>query len=1758
MDARQQEALVQRLVQNPQDQGAIAEAHAAGQQDPEGYARLLEQVGMSTPSPSVACHWLNEAANVWETTFQDTARTISTLVVATERDPTSETTVARVANLYRSTNDLAGLAVAMTKRAAAMAEFARREPDWLPKAASLYEELGRFCAEPPVEDTDKAKEAYGRAVDLDPTSAFAIYSLRELHKAAGEFAEALPYFGMELALVTDSARKLALYLDEAEVAKAASRTDRAISALRHAQRIDANNPTLRQQLATLILERYRAGQSADEAERNEGSELFVSLAEAYPGEHGFLYALCALELNSRHDRAMQLALYFGEQLGRLREAAPLAAAYVRDNPQGVMAQQAKDAAGDAVPPPVPKSASAGRPSQEAAPAVAAKGPQRPASAQRSTSAAPPAGISIDDLLERAAELAKRSRKNEAIAVYRQVLDLDPVNPDALNYLLEQLPIKRKYADLKDVLLGAIDCPEALEDDRLGWLRDLASMSETQLRDVDTAVYSWQRILEIEPDDDEARDQVKRLLEKGRRWDELAEVLRAEADNTEDEEVRISLEKNLAKMHATRRKDPAAAGEAWARIAALSPGDEAALQEAVKFFEKAQRSDLAADVIAENVAALDDDLVKRELYLRLGSIRAAQGQPLLAAEALAEGADDLGDAEMWNVAEGYFVEAQAWEPAAGAADEQAALADSDEQKAEILARAASYLRNDGDTGEAVSRLEAVVALAPTNDEYSQALEELLVAADRVDELVQMFLTRAAALDDVEARVVLRKRAAASQRDRLGDVDAARGSYALVLQDKEDAETLQWLATEAEERGDADTAVSYLMRLTDATTDEAAKIEIALHQADLCATRLKDVEQAAERYEFILEQLDDKNEAALEQLGDLEIARGEYQRGAEYLERYLAATGDRAIKLATAARLAEMYELNLDRQDEAIRLLSFIHQEDPEDVDATRKLCDLAEEAEQWGLVADLTAELIGLETQLPQISEMTRRLADILHTKLDNGGEAMNVLGVVADRGDQACREAYIELGDSLDQAATVARRIVAWHQNSGPSDERDDALHAAFDRFVDAGQSAEAVAVAKTLVAGGGASPDIAETFENLAVELNDLEALAMAHELRAAALSGLELAAERVRQAEVLVGAGVPEEQAVLHGEQALSEVLLSDVGPLLARLAALCGDPSAKVDVYEREIARLAELDERLIALCRAAAVAVELGDEARARLLLDAPLAAGLDEEPLELMITQVREADEAADSTVLRRNLVEALANGGHGARDGGRTRGRLLRVAASIAQAELGDLERAFQWLGDGLVLNVEDAALDVVEEIAGRVGDYARAEAVLGRGLDEVFDGPLVRRLLARRAQLRQERMDDLEGAAADLKRLHELSPSDKAVNDKLVSIYETLGEHRGIVALLEDQILRNRDKELRAQLSRRVAKLWQGELDDPREAADAWRRVLRLAPGDEEAKEGLAQAKEAMLRAKAARAEAEVVDEEPPASMPSDSSDEAAAADAPAEDDEPPSAHSEEGSDDEVLPPSAPDDDTDAADDDTAAEHDDSAHPAAVDDDGASDADDEGDYEANRDADGLSSDDDFETGPGAAVPVAFDSAEVPEDAASDESTLDEPHPAWGQSEDEIEEPTGVLDPSELSNPMPSAAEQLAAPAEQALFAPDEHMTPGDVPSEPDNALTVPLDEHLPAADDFEAATEVFNTGTMAAAANQVLAADEPVELDDVEEIDDVLMDEDAHLGAPPPKPPPRRGPPPRGDRPVPPPKHSGAPAPSAPLAAGSAEHDDS
>jgi len=1472
------DSLVQRLVANPHDEEALSNAHQAGASDPRSYALLLERVGAETRDPGYASHWLSEAANVWSTTLGDAHRAARVLMQAIDRDPTQRTASDRLGQLYREKGDVKALVALLERRAKALAPLSGQNGDIRSELAEMHEELGRLWGES-LQQPKKAAENFRRASDLDPSRARSPQAAAS-QPVLGQRSAAVPGEEPEQSLERDPQRQLALLRDKAASLRTAGDMTGASQALARARQLDERDATLQQEYGALIVERLAAGEDVPAKERTLGAELLVGLAEMYDGEHGLAYSAGALEIDPGHDRALQLYAFYARALQREDDVATRYLAYLQVNPAGAMASDARwllaasyEAAGQAT-----------HAIQILEPLRALGDPQATAklrdlyaqAGQRMPSVPPPPPVAAGDLrgggpadhvqslLSAAQALAARGARGEAAKKYREVLETDPAHPEALSWVEDYLRTKRDYAGLRDVLLAAVRASGQSVEERTKRLREVAGLCESTLRDAEGAMNAWRQLLAIDHGDEVARQSLTRLLEKTQRWDDLANLIEQEATVEQDVEKKIALEKKLATLHENKRRDHGAAAEAWARIAYLTPEDDHAVSTASKLFEHSRALDRAAQVIADNIATIQDPFARGALQERLGRLREQLKDPGAAGEAYAAAAELQKSDKLWEAAERCFVAAGRWDRAAQAAVERAHAAANPKVQAQHFARGAEHFARAGDEAGVLAALERATDLDPTSDEHAQQLTERYTALGKWTELVQLLVTRGDRLTDKAKRTAVRRQAAKLYQGQLGDVESARETWWKVIEDGDDKEAIEHLVEDAVAREDSVEATTLLRRLGKLATDNPERVRIALREAELLAEGVGDVEAAIARYESVLSEIDATCRPALQAVADLQEARENPAAAVGALERELKLVTDPSERVQIAWRMARLYE-QLDDGKNAIRSLELVRELDREDFDALTRLCELCEKGEDWGKTAELLAQRIEVEADEAETSRLTLKLATVLADKLDRGDEALAALSELADMGFEAIRTTYVDLGDRLGWRGIVATKLVEWWFEAEQSPKRTASLRGAFERFVEVGREEEAVRVACEIARSKGADRVLAEHLEQLSVKTHDLDALSVAHDLLVRDMTGMERARELARQAEARVAAGAAPLEALQHGETGLSGVPPEDAEELLARLAALAEEPTAIVDLYERQITRCKAPADRVHALARAAQVAASKGQIDRARRFFDLSLSGAPTEETLATLEQAAADGDLQTDGEVLRRTLCEAMASGGQGARDGGRTRGALMRRAASIVYRGLRDVDQAFTWLGDSLIAHVESTTLDTLEELALDVGGQQRAEDTLSRALGEVFDGPLVRLLLSRRSKLRREKLGDKVGAAADLKKLHELSPGDQVVTEELTSLLTDLGDHRGMVQLYEDLILRGKDMGVRAELARKVARMWEDLLADPREAADAWRRVLRMKAGDPEATEGLDRAKANMLRRPEPSGESEADAEPPP-----------------------------------------------------------------------------------------------------------------------------------------------------------------------------------------------------------------------------------------------------------------------------------------------------
>ncbi|CAN5625557.1 hypothetical protein BH09MYX1_BH09MYX1_32900 [soil metagenome] len=945
MDPSEIDMLVRRLVENPHDEEALSYAHHAGATDPKSYAMLLEKVGNETTDPAYSSHWLSEAANVWVTALGDAHRAARVLMTAIDRDPTQGVAAERLAQLYRDKGDVKALAALLDRRAKALAPLLHGAPELRGEVAGMHEELGRLWAEAPLSQPKKAVEHYKRAIELDPTSAYAIYNARELLKQLAQYDEAIPLYDAERAIESDPARQLGLYRDEAATRKLAGDLAGVTACLAAARVLDPEDAALQQEYAASILDRVQGGDNVPQEERTGGADMLTALAEIYDGEHGLAYSGGALDLDPGHDRAMQLFVYYARTLQRDADIGPRFGPYLAANPNGAMADEGRQAGYEpSSAGPAPRAPEARREERRDEPRRG-EGASRPVmdfsspsrtgssgnagltantglsasineisspsssspmeSAPRRVSGLPP--DRLQGVLDAAQMLANKGKRAEAFAKYREVLEGDPAHPEALSWVEDYLRTKRDYAALRDVLLASVRTVGGTKesaDTRRERLREIAGICEGNLRDVDGAAAALEQLLVLDRGDESARQALTRILEKAQRWDDLANLLESEANAAGDLDTKIALEKKLAHLHETKRRDFVAAAEAWARIARLAPEDDRAVSTAAKLFEKGGQLHEAAQVIADSAASIEDGVARGQLFERLGELREQSGDLAAAGEAFADAAEAQRSGKLWDSAERCFASSEKWERAAFAASQRGQLGGDAKLEAQHYARAADHFTRAGNEACALEKLEQAAELDPIADEYASALAYRYTGTGSWEKLVALLAKRGDRLADRSKRVAQRRQAAVLYAINLLDKEASREQWLKVLDDGDDREALEHLIDYAIEREDHTEATTLLRRLGAIAVDKADKARVALREAELFAEDSGDVDTAIVRYESVLSELEPTCRPALQAIADLQEARDNFLAAAEALERELKLVADPQERGQIASRLSRL--------------------------------------------------------------------------------------------------------------------------------------------------------------------------------------------------------------------------------------------------------------------------------------------------------------------------------------------------------------------------------------------------------------------------------------------------------------------------------------------------------------------------------------------------------------------------------------------------------------------------------------------------------------------------------------------------------------------------------------------------------------------------------------------------------------------------------------------------------------------------------------
>ncbi|WP_146653024.1 tetratricopeptide repeat protein [Labilithrix luteola] len=1035
----------------------------------------------------------------------------------------------------------------------------------------------------------------------------------------------------------------------------------------------------------------------------------------------------------------------------------------------------------------------------------------------------PSAVEID-LAERAATLYDEmlGEIDRATPYLDRILARDPANVRAFQRLKQILTTRERWLDLETLYERVI----AVTTDtarRADLLNEVAIVAEEITGDANKAIHYYERILELDPEHDQAIFALDKLYGAQERWQNLADLLArrlslaANADNTQ-------LKLRLGTLLFSRLADPKSALNYLEEVVTA----DSAIREARDLVEKClSHPDLRqrAAIILEGVYVEREEMrdLVRVLDVRL---EAATGEverrDLLRriAELRDERlTDDKGAFETYGkllpLAPGDVEARQRYLEIAGrqnmldeAADVLMAAsknAESPEQRAELLADVAKIYEESEQTERAEAVHRQVLELAPEDPTIAlpavRALERLYATLPNKNrELADVLRVQIKLEESVPVRRELLGRLASICEEVLQDDAAAIVAWKMrVDDDPADEQALAALDRLYERTADHRALVEVLRAREQRADGSESRKVLMVRTAQALADRMGEVDEAIVAYRAVLDDFDaDRNV-----LGALTAL---YEKGArwpdlaETLEAELSLATDDADRIALLTRLGDVRRKRLEEIGEAIEAYRQALTLDPDNATARTALEELLDDERARADAAEILRPLY-------ESSGASAKLLRVLDIQIEGEGS-------VEARLDLLARAADVSEGPLADMARSFG------YASRGLKEAAGEASLPSW------------ISRAERLTARTEQWPALVQLFRDMVAEILDeerqLELLLRIAELARTKLADSALAKQYYRKALDLRGentiALVALEQ--LHEEAGEHELLLE----ILKRRAE-----AAETDASRREILY------KQARICDGA-----VGDRDRAIGVYEEILEIGLDDPALDALERLYTAASRWGDLVAMyERELVADTTNG--------ERRAQLHHALGHIHEKDLGEVERAFDHYAAALgVIPTHEPTVASLENLmtqpahAGRAAemleavyltrlDWRKVMAATEARLSSSEDPDERRALLKRLAKLHEEQEENYKAALEVMAKLLTEDVTDETTWAELERLARVANAEERLAEIYASELEKiTADEPGTAKLAFRTGELYEAQKNDTRALA-FFRRAYAFSPEEQQ-----------------------------------------------------------------------------------------------------------------------------------------------------------------------------------------------------------------------------------------------------------------------------------------------------------------------------------
>jgi len=980
------------------------------------------------------------------------------------------------------------------------------------------------------------------------------------------------------------------------------------------------------------------------------------------------------------------------------------------------------------------------------------------------------------------------RLDDATRLYRELLELDGTRVEVIDALEKHAERNKDWPTLAFVLERRADLVlDPTQQSAI--LQKLGAVYQEHLRDLDSTVRTWRRVLALQPGHPRALrvlrdtylqnndfDGLTELYASQSDWDGLVEVLGNTADRAADPAVRLDLSYRAAAIFENQLNQPQRAFRSYERVLATDPNDVRAAKALIPLYEADEKWSRLPALYELLLARAEEEEEQLELLTKLIE---TTGKKLLDRKAAFAYARRAFEAFPQNESVRQMLEhaaraGQIWDGLLEALEQRAGVLAAQTRAAEPEAAALEpeETRNKkrGKKKGKRTEAEAVAAREPEREAESSTEQRTLAL--------------------MQARIL---------SDELGRVSESVDKYREALQkfpnDSEIDGLLEKLLT-AHNRTD-DLRWLFEHRVAHAVGADQS-VTILARWAELERSTFRDPGRAIELYRRILK-FEAKNDPALAALAQLLLAADQLAEAAEVLEqRRQNIDGPERVELEV--RLAELYAGRLERPAEALNAAVAALERDPEDVRA------------------------LNVVEHLLDVEGVRRDAATVLATRFASGGEA---------RREAQALSVLLESAETREQKLSLVRRLMEVYDQKLSS--TGTALTFALRALGEYPDELDLWEVAEELAVRAGRPTDLIDTLRTVLnaelphdLELNLCERAARVNEDRLGDPIGATPYLERILKLDVENDRAFGRLKDILTAAERWGELediygRAIDATTQVARKVEMLIEVALISEEILEDCQKAIEYYEKLLEIDPVHAVSLEALDRLYTRFDMHEKLA-GLLQKRLELAAGE--------ESAQLRRRLAQLLLE-------------RLHRPdqAMALAQVLLSDNhnDRDARNLTERLLeigsLRAEAArALEAVYQARDEIRDLVRVLSIQLECLEGATEpaGADERRTLIRRiAVLRDNRLHDDQGAFESFERLVPLEPGDSEIRHRLLEIGRRLNALPAVAQAMAEAARNAASPGVRAEILMQLAALHEQGLSDVNAAEACYRQIVEMDAKD-------------------------------------------------------------------------------------------------------------------------------------------------------------------------------------------------------------------------------------------------------------------------------------------------------------------------------------